>query len=118
MFRIELSRKVKWPVEICIPLDGGKVEKRMLTVIFEIIPSDEADTALRAGALLDRVIAGMDSPLGGETGDEPLAFEGETRKNFLGIPYVRSALVEAYFQAATGREAQRKNRKHVDVSQY
>ena len=108
MFKLVDSHKVTWPVTIQKPIDGGKVEKHKVDAVFEILPSEESMELSREGELLERVVVGLKTEIGDEEGN-PVEFEGEIRKRFLRIPYVRAALVEAYFQAAAGREAQQKN---------
>ena len=109
MFRLIDKHQVTWPVTVPMPIDGGKVQKHKLDVVFEILPRDQVDGIPNTDELLDRVVIQVKTPIGAETGDEPIAIEGEIRKRFLAIPYVRAALLEAYAQAAAGREAQQKN---------
>jgi hypothetical protein len=106
-FRIAQVKKVKWPIEVQIPMDGGKVKKDRFTAEFEIIPADEYDAELAAGDVLTRVWTGWQD-VQAETG-EPLEFSEEARAKLLKISYLRLALMQAYIQAASGREAARKN---------
>lgn len=106
-FKLAQVRKVKWPVDVQIPLDGGKVKKDRFTAEFEILPSKEYDAALGEGDVLERVLVGWEHVQ--DAASEPLEFSTEARAQLLDIGYVRLALMQAYIQAASGREAARKN---------
>jgi hypothetical protein len=108
MFKLTNKHTVKWPVTIAKPIDGGKVEKHKLEVVFEILASDEYDRVAREGDVLERALIGIESQVLHEEGDVPLEFE-VAKKWLLRIPYARAALLEAYFTASSGREAQQKN---------
>jgi len=108
MFKLTARHTVKWPVTIAKPIDGGKVEKHKLEAVFEILHNDEYDRVAREGDVLERVLVGIESQIFSEDGDAPLVFEA-AKKSLLRIPYARAALIEAYFTASSGREAQQKN---------
>src|SRR6266853_6202464 len=102
-FKLAQVRKVKWPVDVQIPLDGGKVRKVRFTGELEILTSDEYETELAQGDVLARVLTGWEG-VQDEAG-EPIEFSEEERAKLCAIPYVRLALMQAYLQASAGREA-------------
>lgn len=110
MFRSTEFHRVTWPITINKPADGGKLEKHKLDAILEIIPTDQVEELLRTGELLERVFVGLSekTPVYPEAGDDPLDFE-TAKKALMRTSYVRAALLDAYFQASSGREAQQKN---------
>src|SRR5258708_24628713 len=106
-FRLAQVGKVKWPVDVQIPQDGGKVQKVRFTAELEILSNEEYETVLAEGDVLARVLTGWE---GVQTEEgEVIEFSEEERKKLCAIPYVRLALMQAYVQASAGREAARKN---------
>lgn len=110
MFKLAAVRKVLWPVTVQIPQDEGKVQKAEFDAEFEILPQKEHDELMaeRPDALLDRVLVGW-RRVKDEDGNQDIAFSPEKKAELLGISYVRMALLNAYYEAAGGRKAQRKN---------
>lgn len=108
MFTVPSSHKVKWPVTIRKPIDGGNFEKHKLDVVFEILPTDEYEQSADKGDIpfLERILIGIDSDVLSENGSAPLAFE-QAKAALLRIPYARVALIEAYYMAASGQGAQK-----------
>lgn len=108
MFKLAQVKTIKWPVDVQIPLDGGRVSKQRFTAEFEILPSDEYSRAIDEGDVLDRVVRGWSDDVQNEAG-EPLPFSEEAKAAMLKISYVRVALLRAYLDACAGKEAARKN---------
>ncbi len=108
MFKLAAVKTVMWPVDVQIPQDGGKVKKVRFSAQFEILSDDEYTETLTSGDLLKRVLTGWEGVLP-EEGNDPVEFNDDTKAQMLAMPYVRVALVQAYTQAASGREAARKN---------
>ncbi len=114
MFKITPFRQVKWPVTISVPQDGGRVQKHEITARFDILPQSRLDDLVRGqrGAdedkdLLREVLLGWDG-VADEDG-VAIEFADAPRDQLLDIPYVRGALLKAYFEAASGSAAARKN---------
>lgn len=110
MFKIEKALTVKWPVTVNIPRDGGRTTKATFNADFKLLEQDELDAVMEHGG--DReigcaVLVGWDGVA--DDNGAPIAFSEDARDALLKIPYVRAALVGAYFQCASGREAARKN---------
>ena len=114
MFKIAKNRRIKWPVVISVPQDGGAVQKQKITAEFDILPASAVDQLMqeaRSGdqdaALLFEVLVGWDD-VSSEDG-QPLDFSPEACKELVDISYARNALLRAYFEAASGSAAARKN---------
>ena len=104
MFTLEKPDTVTWPVTIRIPSDGGKTRKASFDAEFKLLDQDEIDAAL-AGSQDDieficRVTAGW-SHVQDEDGNE-LPFSGEACQRMAKIPYVRKALMKAFWDATLG----------------
>lgn len=116
MFIVSKNRRInEWPVVVAVPQSGGTVQKQKMTVDFEILPQSEIDalmqesrTADQDAALLMRVVKGWGQTKDEDTG-EALEYNAETCANLVDISYVRAALIRAYFEAASGNAAARKN---------
>ena len=111
MFKIEKQLSVQWPVLIGIPRDGGGISKARISAQFELLPNSEFQAIYSNGGndedLLRRVLLGWSDVA--DADGNPLAFGSETRETLIQITYVRSALVAAYMECCSGREAARKN---------
>ncbi len=108
MFKLALVKTVSWPVDVKIPQDGGKTKEVRFTAKLEILSNEEYNDVLVNGNLLKRVLVGWEGVLP-EDGNEPVPFSDEAKAQMLEIPYVCAGLLNAYTQAAGGREAARKN---------
>ena len=111
MFKIEKQTIVQWPVMIGIPRDGGGISKARINAQFELLPNNEFQAIYSDGGndetLLRRVLLGWNDVA--DADGNPLAFSPEAREMLIQITYVRSALVAAYMECCSGREAARKN---------
>lgn len=108
---LDTRRTVKWPVSVNVPQDGGTTRVQKFTAHFEIAAASALKARLDdpeadfAAWVIERLV-GWDEDLRDEA-DQPIAFSEETRAALCDIPYVRAAVVEAYFAAAAG--GRRKN---------
>ena len=76
---------------------------------FEILGVRDHDELVGSGAdLLSRVLVGWDR-LMNEAGDAPVDFSEAEKTAMLDITYVRAAITLAYYEAAHGNKAKRKN---------
>lgn len=114
MFKIAKTRRVTWPVTIPVPQSGGSVQKHKIDVEFDLLTQTrltevmaEERNADQDAALLREVVVGW-SGVANEDG-EPVEFSAAALADLVDISYVRSALIRAYFEAASGNAAARKN---------
>lgn len=105
-----------WPVLINIPQDGGKVAKHEIRTDFLMLPQAEVDEQLEQSResdgnadrdILRRVVRNLSDVADSE--GKPLEFTKELLDRMINKPFVRSALISSYFDAANGRKAKRKN---------
>lgn len=109
MFKLSDKTSVKWPVNVEIPQDGGKTLVNRFTVDFKLLDQDEID-ALSSDTRNDQeflrgVIIDWEG-VADETG-EPLSCIAVNVTRLTKVPYVRRALLAAFFEAISG--AARKN---------
>ena len=109
MFKIQEQRTVTWPVQVRIPADGGRFEKADFQVEFalldqaridEILNTEDRSTSMDV-AFLREVVTGF-RDVRREDGNE-MAFSAENLGMLLGIPYVRNAMIDAFFSCISGR---------------
>ena len=105
-----------WPVVISIPQDGGGIAKHEIAADYLLLPQDELDELLAASRESDsntdidilrrvvRKISGVQDSEG-----KTLDYSEELFSRLMKRPYIRSALVTTYFEAAIGKKAKRKN---------
>ena len=109
MFKKAAVRRITWPVTVNIPQDDGKTQAAEFDCEFELLGIREHDDLIGSGAdLLVRVLVGW-SRLMNEAGDAPVDFSEAEKAAMLDIAYVRAALTQAYYEAAHGNKAKRKN---------
>ncbi len=111
MFKLTSNRRVTWPVTVNEPIDGGTVKKSEIKASFDLLPSSESDALLTGTdgnkALLRRALNGWEG-LSEEDGTE-IPFTAESVERVIDVTFVRVALLNSYFQAASGTAAQEKN---------
>lgn len=112
MFKIAQNPAYKWPVTVHIPQDGGKFTKATFTAEFLALAQDRIDSVVEGIRDGDRDADFARECLLGWSGVQDadgadLPFSDEAKQKLLNIPYVRSALVAAFFESITG--GRRKN---------
>lgn len=112
MFKITQDRTYKWPVTVHIPADGGKFTKATFTAEFRGMSQDAIDTTLNDMRAGDRDADFSNECLVGWSGVQDhdgtdLPFSDEAKIKLLNIPYVRAAIVTAFFESLSG--GRRKN---------
>lgn len=113
MFKIAQKPQYTWPVKVDIPGDGGKYTTATFRAKFNALPQSRIDDYFAgrdAGSetdLLSEAVAEV-MDLGDETG-QPITWSDQVKVQLLDIPYVRAALVRAFFESITGGGAKRKN---------
>ena len=109
MFKLAEKRKVKWPVTMRVPQDGGSVQKFTVGVEFEVLKKSEQQAAIDANAdLLELQVCGWDHRMKDENGAD-LPFSPEAKASLLELTWARQCLFEALGEVNSGREAARKN---------
>ena len=124
MFKFAKKREVLWPVTIMVPVDDGKTAEQQFTVRFRLMTKSEMTDALAETVDEDmsKVFAAQDarlvdhvvgwSGLVDETGDE-LPFTSSALNALLDVPYVRSAIEGALWEASRGAPAKNSSPGHV-----
>lgn len=106
----------EWPVTISVPQNGGKVAKHEITMDFVLLPQEEIDAQIEQSRdsdgnadvdILNKVLRKLDRIQDAQ--GNKLEHSADMQARVIRIPYVRAALISAYFQAASGKKAQRKN---------
>lgn len=112
MFKLEKKDTIKWPVQVNIPKDGGGFathefsaefklqEQSKMDLLIERLKNDDVD-------ILRELVVGWSGVSDAE--GNVVTYTDEARDQLIDIPYVRSALLKAYFEAATGNRAKRGN---------
>lgn len=112
MFKVETQKKIKWPVVVSIPRDGGEVTKATFTGEFKVIPTAEFnaiyDNGGNDGDMIRNTMIGWGNDVSDAEGN-PMEFNPENLDKLIAIPYVRSAMVAAYIDLSHGRKATAKN---------
>ena len=92
----------KWPVEVSVPVDGGKFKKETFTAIFKKMSRSAFNELIDEGddALVDQIIEGWEG-IKDEDGEE-VPFCAGTKKELFDDPYVLRALIESYTDSITG----------------
>lgn len=108
MFVLKREHTYTWPVEVRVPQDGGTYATQKLEATFRLLDQSRTDDVLERRQALDADFArevwiGWDG-VEDEAG-KPIPFSAEAREQLLGIPYVRAALVRAYFESVLGAPA-------------
>ncbi len=109
MFQIASKNTCKWPVTVLVPQDGGKRGKQTFTAEFALL-APERERMLKNGDIADEdflreVLVGWSGVADADAADLP--FSDEAHDKLIAIPYVRAALIEAYFDFVAG--GRRKN---------
>lgn len=106
----------KWPVLVSTPKDGGSVTTHEILVDYSLLPQDEMDSLLEASRdvegtsdeyVLRRVVKNV-SGIEDEAGN-PIEYSEALLNRMVKRPNIRSAMMSAYFEAAVGKKAKRKN---------
>lgn len=112
MFKITKSDTFTWPVDVSLPVDGGRFEASTFDVTFKRLPAAEIE-ALSA-RLIEKPMEATDAVRGlvvGWSGIEddggPIPFSQAALDRVLEIQRVAPAVMDAFFRANFG--AARKN---------
>ena len=109
-FKVDLKEEpeVDWPITICVPADGGKVNKSKVTVRFKLLDGDKL-RGLGAGApaysvLKDHVIGLGPEFIDNDTGKK-LEFTPEILKALVAKPWIQRAFSLGLIEASSGAAA-------------
>ncbi|AFT79036.1 hypothetical protein AMBLS11_12315 [Alteromonas macleodii str. 'Black Sea 11'] len=105
MFKlVKQIERLEWPVKVVAPAPGGKTETHTFTAFFKILPQKEYDKALREAksdsAFVAKFLTGWEGV--NDHNDEPLAFSKKALNDMCEFPFVRTAIIKAYNEAASG----------------
>ncbi len=116
MFKLKEDKRFWWPVKVDVPVDGRHATHKF-QAHFLLLDQDEIDETLGGDYddddsadrdLLRKVLVDW-KQVADEDGNA-IEFSDEARDRLLRIPYVRVALVRAYFQAIAGRRKKNSSR--------
>lgn len=101
------------PVTISEPVDNGHLDQK-INVSFKIIPQSRINQVIKGELddnedILDEVLVGWDDNAFNDDDGNALPYNADNKKLVLDVPYVRTALTQAYFKAINGKEYARKN---------
>lgn len=107
--RVAVVKKVRWPVTVNVPKDGGQVDAETFEAEFNVLKQSELEGL--KGDMLAAVLAGWPDDKGPkhENGTDRVPFTAEAKAELLDAPHARTGLFNAYAEIQTGRAAARKN---------
>ena len=107
MFKLAKGEKIVWwPVTVQVPGDGGRSSQHKIDVQYEVLPQTELDAIVGdTETFFERVVCDW-KQVADEDGNT-LSCTAENKKTLFDVPYVRSAILAGYFDAAIG--GRRKN---------
>ena len=112
MFKLEKPKEITWPVTVSVPRDGGNTVKQVFTGKFKMISGGEFNAIYKNGGtdedLVRAVLIGWGPDLCDEA-ENPLEFYDDNLNLIISIPYIRSAIVDAYLELSHGKKATIKN---------
>ena len=98
------EKKVKWPVRVHEPIDGGKTKEHEFEVTYGLLTQAEYDKAMQDKLpdheFIKKILRGW-SALTDEGGNE-IPFNDANIELLASIPYIRRALISAYHEAVSG----------------
>ena len=104
MFKLVQPETVTWPVHVRIPADGGKTLKATFDAEFVLLNQDAIDATLADAGddveFICNVVVGW-SGVQDEEGNE-LPFSHDACRRMAKIPYVRRAMMKAFWDATLG----------------
>ncbi|MEJ1497541.1 MAG: hypothetical protein RPU13_13850 [Candidatus Sedimenticola sp. (ex Thyasira tokunagai)] len=94
---------IEWPVEVEVPVNGGKVEKQEFTAHFKLLDQDEIDAESAKGdvSFMTVTLVGWGEDVKDSKG-EKIPFGKEPLRAMTKTVHVRKAIVKAYYQMAAG----------------
>ena len=113
-FIIKKDKNYTWPVTISEPVDGGQFNDQKVRVLFKMLSQARIDEIIKQEAeqdadILKDVLVGWDDGTFKDESDADLAFNDDNKDLVLSVPYVRGALIKAFFESIAGKAFKRKN---------
>ncbi len=99
---LTISKKLRWvhTVTVLVPADHGQ-DEQTCRVTFQLAPTEVlAEANTNADLLIEAVVARIDDLVDGD--GRPLDWDDELRREVLTLPYVRMAVIKAYFASVSG----------------
>lgn len=104
MFKLSTQTSYKWAVKVQIP-GNNAFQESSFTAEFKIIPQSRIDSITKkddeAADLLDEILLGWDGVM--DENNQPILFTPETKAALIDIPYIRMAIIRAFFSSIAGR---------------
>lgn len=114
MFQVSrgVERQVKWPVVVNVPQDGGSYKKHTFDAKFQIFGQAKIDEILQKFRnddhdMIVEILAGWENVQ--DSDGNNLEYSDANKTALIDIPYVRTAIVKAYFECVGGAGAKTKN---------
>lgn len=112
MFKLEKKTSFQWPVSVNVPRDGGGFATHEFTAEFALQEQSKMDQMLERlrnddQDILPIILVGWSGVQ--DADGNVLTYTEENRDALINIPYVRSALIKAYFEAANGNKVKKGN---------
>lgn len=107
MFKIQKSDTFKWPVSVNVPVDNGRFQTYEFTGEFKLHEQSKIDQLLERFRNDDHdfvvdLLVGWSGVQAADGNDLP--YNDDNKRILLDIPYVRTAVTKAYFEASTGNK--------------
>lgn len=114
MFKVIEKKSVKWPVTVQVPVDGGRTQSHYFEVEVRLMKQDEIDAQLspaQGGAGDIEFLCGAVLNWEGvaDEAGQPIPCTDDEKRRIFAVPYLRKGVMDAFFEANTGRAAARKN---------
>ena len=102
MFVLKKVSSYKWPVDVSLPVDGGKFAKQTFTAVFRKMSRSAFNNLIDEGddALVAEIVESWEG-IQDEHGDE-LVCNDQNREMLFDDPYVMRAVIQAYTDSITG----------------
>ena len=109
MFVLKKDPIVRWPIQIPQPTDDGNVNPIPVTVEYRLLPQARYDELKGSDAeLLREVVVGWNDDAFGQEDESgravALPFSPEALNQLIEFAFVRTGLVQGYWQAVAGLE--------------
>lgn len=113
-FIIKKEKHYNWPVVISEPVDGGSFNDQRVRVTFKMLNQQRIDEVIKNEAeedadILRDVLVNWEDGAFKDENNVNLPFTEDSKDLVLSIPFVRSALVKAFFESISGKAFKRKN---------
>jgi hypothetical protein len=110
MFVIRQAQSYAWPVQLELPVSGGKYEKHSFDAEFKKLPQSRINELLKREGITDsdvcrEVLVGWKGVFDEKNNELP--FSEVSRDELVDIPLVATGIVTAFFESLSG--AKRKN---------